>query len=173
MVDIIVWFIDEHLAEVIAGCALTLTFYQAYLFRQHNRLSVRPHLASFSRRDKRPGKGTLAYSLLNNGVGPAFIKSFQILLDGRLVNDPDKALAEVLPGLRYDHSITRLGDEYVMVAGEARDILILALPVSDGETLEKINSNLERFDLVVEYESAYKESRTLDTRLKKQDRGGR
>lgn len=161
-------FIGQYAAEIIAGCALGLTVYQAYLSRRHSRLSVRPHLTQFIHRDKKPGQAMLMYRLLNNGVGPAFIKSFQILLDGQLVVDPDRALASVLSGRRYNHSITQLGDDYAMIAGEARDILILVLPLAEGEALEQVEAELNRFDLVVEYESAYEESRTLDTRTDNQ-----
>jgi len=90
-------------------------------------------------------------------------------LDGQLVTDLDKALGEALSGLQYNHSITRLGDEYAMVAGEAKDILVLALPRSNGEAFVQIDATLSRFDLVVEYESAYKESRVLDTRIYKKE----
>lgn len=95
MIDISFQFLGKCVTEIVAICALGLTLYQAYLFRQHNRLTVRPHLVSFSCRNKRPGQRVLVYSLLNNGVGPAFIKSFRILLDGQLVTDLDKILAEV------------------------------------------------------------------------------
>lgn len=168
LIEAISQFIGEHVTEIIAGCALGLTIYQAYLSRRHNRLSVRPHLTVFTHRDKRPGQAVLVYRLLNNGVGPAFIKSFQIFLDGQLVADLDKALAAVLLGRQYNHSITRLGDDYAMVAGEAKDILALVLPLADGESLEEVEAELNRFDLAVEYESAYKESRTLDTRTSEQ-----
>ena len=40
-------FLGEHSAEIIAICALGLTFYQAYLSRKHNRLSLKPHLTRF------------------------------------------------------------------------------------------------------------------------------
>ncbi|MBL4713617.1 MAG: hypothetical protein JKY64_03695 [Alcanivorax sp.] len=169
MIDMSFLFLGKYVAEIVAVCALGLTLYQAYLLRQHNRLTVRPHLVSFSRRNKTPGQRVLVYSLLNNGVGPAFIKSFRILLDGQLVTDLDKALGEALSGLQYNHSITRLGDEYAMVAGEAKDILVLALPRSNGEAFVQIDATLSRFDLVVEYESAYKESRVLDTRIYKKE----
>ena len=86
----------------------------------------------------------------------------------KLPSDPDKALAEVLLGRQYNHSMMRLGDDYAMVAGEAKDILILVLPLADNESVEQVEAELDRFDLVVEYESAYKEHRTLDTRTIKQ-----
>lgn len=163
------WDFDgKHVGELIAVCALGLTVYQAYLARSHNKLSVRPHLTQFTHRDKRPSQGVLVYRILNNGVGPAFIKSFEIFLDGQLVTDPDQALATVLPARQYNHSVTRLGNDYAMAAGEAKDILILALPLGEGDTLKQIEEKLNRFDLVIEYESAYKEPGRLDTRTEKQ-----
>lgn len=162
--DFILDFLGQYAGEVIAACALGLTIYHAMIARRHNILSVRPHLTQFTHREKRPGRGVLAFRLMNNGVGPAFIKSFQLLLDGKPVSDVDQALVTVLPGRQYSHTVTMLGNDYAMPAGEVCDLLVLVLPLASGETLEPIEEQLNRFDLVVEYVCAYEKPRTLDTR---------
>ena len=154
----------ENAAEVIALCALGLTSYQAYLSRAHNRLSLKPHLTRFTHRSRNLGQGVLAFQVLNNGVGPAFITSFEILLDGNSVSDIDQALKEVLGVKKFNSTVATLGTDYSMLAGEKREILILAFRLEGGEELSEIEGKLDRFDLVIEYQSVYGEKAILDTR---------
>ncbi len=164
MVAQFVDFLGQHAAEIIALCALGLTIYQAIVGRRHNVLSVQPYITEFNHREISPGRGLLAFRLMNHGIGPAFITGFQILLDGKPVKDVDDALAEVLKDKKYNHSITRLGEGYAMPAGETKDVLILEMPLGPDESLDEIEDRLDRFDVVVDYRSAYKKSATLDTR---------
>ena len=157
-------FLGEHAAEIIALCALGLTIYQAIVARRHNVLSVQPYITEFNHRETSPGRGLLAFRLMNHGVGPAFITGFKILLDGKPVKDVDEALAEVLEDKKYNHSITRLGEGYAMPAGEAKDVLILEMRLGPDDSLDEIEKRLDRFDVVVDYQSAYKKRATLDTR---------
>jgi len=104
---------------------------------------------------------------MNNGVGPAFIKSFEVLLDGNPVKDMDKALREVLGDRKLDSTVARFATDYAMSAGEKRDILILAFPLDEGEDLEQIEEKLDRFDLIIKYASVYGQKAQLDTRTEK------
>lgn len=157
-------FLGKHTAEIIALCALGLTIYQAIVARRHNILSVQPYITEFNHRETSPGRGVLTFRLMNHGVGPAFITGFKILLDGKPVKDVDEALAEVLKDKKYNHSITRLGEGYAMPAGETKDVLILEMPLGPYESLDDTEERLNRFDVVVDYQSAYKKRATLDTR---------
>lgn len=164
MVARFIEFLGEYAAEIIALCALGLTIYQAIVARRHNVLSVQPYVTEFNHRETSHGRGLLAFRLMNHGVGPAFITGFKILLDGKPVKNVDEALAEVLEDKKYNHSITRLGEGYAMSAGEAKDILILEVPLGPDGSLDEIEKRLDRFDVVVDYQSAYKKQATLDTR---------
>ena len=65
----------------IALMALAVTIWQGYLTRTHNRVSLRPHLTfqhKLSDSDPR-----FQLDIQNNGVGPAEITKFQVLLDGK------------------------------------------------------------------------------------------
>ncbi|OOE63666.1 hypothetical protein BZG19_16010 [Salinivibrio kushneri] len=104
---------------------------------------------------------------MNNGVGPAFINSFEILLDGKRVQNLDGALQKALGQRQSNSTVATLGDDYAMPAGEKREILILAISLSDGEDLSGIEETLKRFDLIVEYQSVYGERAKLDTRTEK------
>ncbi|HVL20555.1 MAG TPA: hypothetical protein VM422_06165, partial [Amaricoccus sp.] len=70
---------------VISACAISLTIYQAYNTRRHTRLSVQPRLDWTI--DVTPDGG-INYSLLNNGFGPAILRSLNLRLDGEVVG-PD------------------------------------------------------------------------------------
>lgn len=162
-----VWtFLGRYPTEVIAACALGLTLYQAVISRWHNMLSVRPHLTAFTNRHRAANGGILAYRLMNNGLGPAFIRSFQVFLDGKPVADPEGALRDALGELSYNHTITTLGDDYAMPAGEVRDLLVVTFPLREGETLQTVAQKLDRLDLIVQYASAYRKKGVLDTRPK-------
>ncbi len=73
----IINFIGEYAAEIIALCALIFTAWNIYIQRKHNILSVRPHLARFVCSDHNGEIGTAKFELINNGLGPAFIKNFR------------------------------------------------------------------------------------------------
>ena len=92
MIAKVIEFLGKHTAEVIALCALGLTMYQAKVARRHNVLSVQPYITEFTHRKTFPGRGLLAFRLMNHGIGPAFITGFNILLDGNPVKDVRAAL---------------------------------------------------------------------------------
>lgn len=149
---------------VIGLCALGLTIYQAVLARRHNRLSVRPHLTRFTNLTTQPGRGMLSVDLINKGIGPAFISAFAVYLDGNPITDVESAVKKILPARQYHHQITMLTTEYALSAGESKSLLTIAITLHDGENLDRLEKELNRLDLRVDYESAYKESYRLDTR---------
>ena len=71
-------------AAVIALCALAVSIWQGRVMRFHQMLSVKPHIDI----DYKffPGK-PIEIRMLNNGVGPAIIKSFKILYDGQPLSE--------------------------------------------------------------------------------------
>jgi hypothetical protein len=66
-------------AAIIALAASAGTFWQGYIARKHNMLSVRPHL-SFEAM-KHPSH-PINYLLKNTGMGSAIIKKFLLVVDG-------------------------------------------------------------------------------------------
>ncbi|MGH1460982.1 MAG: hypothetical protein ACRBB6_02990 [Neptuniibacter sp.] len=69
-------FLGDNVASIIAACAMTATFWQGYITRKHNRLSVEPYLHVKADLDcKQP---EISFDIINNGVGPAFINSIKI-----------------------------------------------------------------------------------------------
>lgn len=70
---------------VIALCALAFSIWQGMQTRKHNKLSVRPHLTTWTNNDERNGFYKL--ELINNGLGPALIEKFLIKMDGKVISE--------------------------------------------------------------------------------------
>ncbi|MCF9094347.1 hypothetical protein, partial [Vibrio parahaemolyticus] len=69
--------LSQYASEIIALCALFLTVYQASSQRRQNRISLKPHLDLFTERHFNNGVGRIEIYLINNGLGPAFIETFE------------------------------------------------------------------------------------------------
>ncbi|MCW8890813.1 MAG: hypothetical protein OQL20_09170 [Sedimenticola sp.] len=154
-------------SAVIALCALLLTASQASKMREHNRISVRPHLTTWNSKDFE--KGSYGVYLLNNGIGPALIKKFEIRVDNKVVSgegtEPiEKALKIVLPNQPYKSQNAYLAAGFALGAKE--NICISLVQFLDGFSMgkEEVEHAAKRTDLIIEYESFYGEKYALDTR---------
>lgn len=81
----------------IAVLALITSVWNAYSTRKHNRLSVKPNLTVHNEISSE----RIIFSLENNGVGPAIIKSFALI-------SGDKEIT-CIDGLAYDSALDNLG----------------------------------------------------------------
>jgi hypothetical protein len=89
---------------VISVCAISLTIFQAYTARRHTRLSVQPRLDWTVNLGP---DGGIAYSLVNDGFGPAILRSLDLELDGEVVGpDGPATCAEI------DRRLGREGDAW-------------------------------------------------------------
>ena len=148
---------------VIACCALASTFWQLKIQRQHNHISVRPHLCRFTRRKLENNNAYLEVILVNNGLGPAFINSFDIYYRDKIC-DPDVVIKEVLNGLGCNISHTVLGDDYAIPSKSEKSLLILNFLALSEDALDDVERLLSTIDLVINYSSAYGSMQPLDTR---------
>jgi len=87
---------------LIASLALITTFWQGIVTRKHNRLSVTPslkitrHYFEFSK---------IIFDVKNCGIGPAFIKSYQINVNGQALQGSGISMSKSLCKLLHvDHS---------------------------------------------------------------------
>lgn len=64
----------------VAACAFITTIWQAAITRKHNRMSVKPHLTTWTT-TIHEGR-SYAVHLMNNGLGPALITKYEVLVDG-------------------------------------------------------------------------------------------
>lgn len=172
--DFVADFAQQYAALFVSICALLLTINQAVMTRKHNRLTVRPHLTSFTDNVPHPSFGGISLikmSLSNNGIGPAVVKSFQPMLDG-VPLDPenfDELLSiakRELPvslldqGCRF--SLFRKG--YVMAKDESMSVAEIAYAPTIHDDPKALEAALQRFHLKVDYESIYEEKFSYDSR---------
>ncbi|GHF97267.1 hypothetical protein GCM10017161_26770 [Thalassotalea marina] len=99
---------------------------------------------------------------MNNGLGPAFIKSFQVYLDNKPC-DYDAAIKHVTKGTKCKWFRSTLGDDYAMRAGEIKDLIIIDFPCDSPNVLKEMKERLNRLDVKVEYFCAYKKAKHFDT----------
>ncbi|NQZ54646.1 MAG: hypothetical protein HRT93_10390 [Piscirickettsiaceae bacterium] len=146
---------------VIAFCALVLTIFQSKRAQEHNRLSVKPHLTSFGYHQL--DKNSYTFELINNGLGPAIIKKFTIIVDGNIIagegTDPIKQGLEILfPNVKYQADYIFIGEDHAMAAKDKFIIVKVQFTGQQVPTLETIKHAFdERAELVIEYESFYGE----------------
>ena len=155
-------FIGNNSAEITALCALLFTAWNVFVQRKHNILSVRPHLARFVYSDHDGEIGTAKFELINNGLGPAFIKKFEVYLDGKLC-DYDVALNYVVKDLPCKWQRTRLGDDYAMRSGGVKDIFVIIFPCASDDELTAVKEKFNRLDISIDYECAYGKERNFNT----------
>lgn len=157
--------IEAVVATTIAACAMFSTYWQAKLTREHNRLSVKPHLVislDFSRNNF-----SLKFQLKNNGLGPAIISSYKLLvLDTELntlnFKDSSYELWELFKGAIPDNgstlSLHSRTEEDSLAQGECIDLLCLNKiegidPLAFNNDL--IQEKLKNIRFEIEYESFY------------------
>lgn len=148
---------------IIALCALVFTIWQTYIQRAHNRLSVKPHLFTFTTKDRHNNLARLQILLKNNGLGPAFINKFQVYYKGQEC-EPDVAINAVLGEWAKNSSRTVLGEAYAMPEKETEVLLSVTFPAESDEVVDEIEKKIDQLDLVIEYSSAYEKMEAYDSR---------
>jgi hypothetical protein len=155
-------------SAVISVCALFLTSYQVWATRKHNKLSVQPRLTTYRHieRDVADEKVIRVFAgLRNSGLGPAYIQSFEILVNDVpfLITETEdfyKLINQSLTATLVQSRIEVLRKNHVLSKDEKADLI--DLKILDGTALTLIQ--LEEFHVRVIYESAYGDTFTYDSR---------
>ncbi|PPC84922.1 MAG: hypothetical protein CTY37_09235 [Methylotenera sp.] len=157
-------WLSSNASNVIALCALGATFWQGYLSRRHNRLSVKPHIEiaigfNFIQQE-------YYINMLNNGLGPALITKIQLLVDGVEVDTQTSevfcdVISEVFHLYRYKQNYLIISGSYMMKPSEEKTFLkveildsLNSFPIIDSEEIHNVNSRLK---VKIGYESMYGE----------------
>lgn len=153
-------------SAAIALCSLGFTIWQGRVAQRHNRLSVRPHLTTWTYSDASNHGYTL--DLLNNGIGPAFIKTFEILVDGRVITGDgyeliEKALKILFPQYLYTSQQAFLGPGYSMAAKETRRLVAVQFLGPIFPSQEEVDHAIKRACLLINYLSIYDEPFVLNS----------
>lgn len=143
---------------LIALLALATSIWQAHTQRIHNRMSCRPHVTSWLHTG--PSEGKMNFTVLNNGIGPAIIKSFRVFVDGEAIEGtPEIAIRtyidNVLPALAHEEETGHLDPGYVLAVGEERTVLRIKYHDPTNPSLERIGGIVQRTKIIIEYESLY------------------
>lgn len=163
--------IISTVAAVIALCALFATAWQAYIAREHNRLSVRPALV-LHRANVVTNDGTeISFSVRNCGIGPAIVRERLFHVEGKRFlpstqpNDQVQCLCEAVLGGKIEYLLREHG-----LPGEGAPIPpngehIVARIFFQGVQPPLIDSLLQSIPEVtfhIHYESLYKERFVLN-----------
>ena len=161
MLDVIWDFLGKNAAEIIALCALFFTTWQFSVQRRHNKVSVLPHLNCYVHRSEIHNKGKVIVRAINNGLGPAFIKSFTLTLDGDPINfdllqDARLLFNQVLGNVRtFKYNITLLDNDGSLQINDSVDIIVLDIDISSDDSIDKVVHDLKRIDASLIYRSIY------------------
>ena len=166
--------IMNHPSQVIALCALGLTFYQGYQTRRHNRLSVRPQLHTSTGKESFRGNNITvceAY-LANKGLGPAVINRFEVVKDDVPIeilepNDISKIFTDIFGQgcLVNDECSYMVFREKSILAKDDKELIAkVVFKMGDNLSDEQLDEKLSSIHLRVGYESIYGEQSVYDSR---------
>jgi hypothetical protein len=167
-------FLGGNADATIALAALFLGIGAYYLQQRHNKLSVRPYLCKDV--DTDVATGTYRIWIRNNGLGPAWIKTFRVLKGAvevggggeRRPDDPFGSQVRLVPCASYSYGSIDPGSAILQGASIAvLDLKLDGTRIAAADIPKKIHevhALFSDYDFVIEYQSAYKQSEKLDTR---------
>ena len=148
-------FIIALASIAIALSALAVAIWQGILMRRHNRLSLRPHLTF--RQMMSEANPQFSLELLNNGIGPAIIKDFQVLLDGEREDHFEAqgwmALLDLI-GLKGRAIGASCGPDEFLAAGQSLQLIKYESQPAPIGTRE-LRKALRRIEIHIGYQSIY------------------
>lgn len=153
-------------STVIALCALGTSTWHGIQSRAHNKISCRPHLTTWAH--NKSSQGIYAVDLLNNGLGPAIIKSFVIKVDGNVITGDgikpiEKALKVLFPNEQYNAEYEYLGKNHAMPAKAMCRVVAIKFLSEKPPSSDYVEHTMNKADLEVEYESFYGEKFAFST----------
>ncbi|MFM9890727.1 MAG: hypothetical protein ACKVOE_08850 [Rickettsiales bacterium] len=152
------------LSVFIAGCALFVTIWQGRQNHKHNMLSARPFLGALEHYEHDGKVGKLTFELINGGVGPAIIKNFTLLYDGKEVARNNREDYETfLKQLLKDFEIL---DIFCCLPGAALQVGERITLLSFVYDVEKQKTDfVNKLNLLVDYQCLYqRETFPFDSR---------
>lgn len=157
-------------STIIALCALCLSCWQAHLLLKHNKISVKPHLTTWFSSDYINKKYEV--SIINNGIGPALIKEFVVKVDNTIITgEPDeligKALKLIFPDQPFNSFTEWVSPGHVMGAKDSFKLVTIEFLEGCNLSKEQIDRDFERGDILIKYESFYKEQFIFDSQIEK------
>jgi hypothetical protein len=151
---------------IIAMCALVFTIKQARDAHRHNKLSVTPFLTTWFTQDFTSHHYRVL--LINNGIGPALIRSFAIEVDGHFVGGPpsdqvERAVQLLFPNHNYTLGHGYVGPRYIMASKEERALADITFIDPPFPTRADIGAMEHRVKILIRYDSIYGDEVKLDS----------
>lgn len=172
IIEIIWRFFGDNSAEIIAFCALLFTVYQFRAARHHNKLMVTPHLCIETNTEVSNQEYEMEILLKNSGIGPAVVKKFTILLDGKDLGEVDlnkmrSIVDDLLKKNTKGFTFKTYKSGYVMSEKDDDVLLNFIIPINLSTNIKELEKELDKLDLYIEYESLYGSQYTFDSRTQK------
>jgi hypothetical protein len=140
-------------ATVIATASFVVSIQQTTMARRHNQHSTKPVLEIWL--DRSIGKRT-GVSLINHGLGPAFITRSSVRLDGVHLGEWNgDPLAVLRQNLHVPHSFAAVARQPWVIPAGGRRYLLFADDYSDERHGELWHMVSHRLTLEFGYESVY------------------
>lgn len=144
-------------SAVVAVCALGVTVWQGNQNYRHNKMSVRPKLtASEDYQDDDNGR-VVSFELINAGFGPAIIKDFILVYDGKVVAQNNrKTLEDFLKKLTKDKNVELLSlysfiPDSLLLTEESSEIF--SFYIQHGQDM----SFIDKLNIRINYQSIYED----------------
>jgi hypothetical protein len=157
-------------AAVIAVLSLFATFWQAWIARQHNKLSVRPFITCLiTARDDEP----VSLSIRNDGLGTAVMNDIRVFYKGVEFYLGNFDLHEALDhecrrvGLTLD--LSAFGPGFALAPGSTEQIFSFENSAEDREKHAVASELIRQLQFNIEYESLYGERRGKLVQLNTRD----
>jgi hypothetical protein len=141
-------------AAIISLCAISISIWQGYLMRKHNRISVKPILSFGAKLKSASGKNKIIMS--NNGLGTAILKELRIFVNGDFIGLADchenwHSALQKAEAMFEGGNHTIFAGDFPIMAGETINLLTLIDDITDDQVLEILG----KFDFEVKYECLY------------------
>ena len=146
-------------AIIISLSALGLSFVQSYTIIKHNHVSLQPRLHAYFSNEEQNDK--FGIYLVNNGLGPAYIKEFKVYLDNKILSETKFGYFQpLIDKLNLNQSCFAWGYLVKDSALDNRDDLLLIRAKNAGAdecSVDKIGffTNLKRIKIEIAFESIY------------------
>ena len=147
---------------IIAVTAVIFTYIQIKMSKEHNRLSIKPHLnitleAVHNR--------NFCLRLTNHGIGPAIIKKYTspLIKEKRNITSRED-LVLILEKINLDKEWINgysLSEEQGISAGDSILLFNFPLELHTGERKRQFEEGIVKLQFQIEYESIYEDKFTL------------
>ena len=139
------------MALALSILALLATFYQAYLQRVHNAMSLKPLIQI----DVMDRKQEIAVRIRDNGIGPFIIRKVTFIKNGQHYSELEDYLS--LNPRSYQHFAASETIDTVIQPGNAHTIFLTEFePTDTNDKIDNVRTQLSALELKVEGVDVYK-----------------